>query len=154
MRVFNSLLAAINSNTTFLICFSWRTEKRKTHTELQFTELNHFWSRLVGCTSTCDRNHLKWALLTTFNSIVLHLARWHSNRSFDAIHLLLVTTRSRLVSREQPQSMLHSAERYSGGPVGSIPLIVAVIRSRIGPDNRNMIWNRYLKIGIQNTIGT
>ena len=41
-RFFNSLSVFNNSHTTFLICFSWRTEKRKTHTELHFTELNHW----------------------------------------------------------------------------------------------------------------
>ena len=134
--------------TTFLICFPWRTEKRKTFIELHLTVLNHCWSRLVGCTSPCDCNHSKWALCATSDSIVLHPAKRHSNRSLDAIHLLVVTTRSRLVSREQPQSVLHSVERHSGGPVGSVPLIVAVIRSRIG------LNNRYLVIGIRHTIGS
>ena len=125
--------------TTFLICFPWRTEKRKTFIELHFTVLNHCWSRLVYCTSQCDCNHSKWVLLTTSDSIVLHTAKRHSNRSLDAIHLLVVTTRSRLVSREQPQSMLPSAGRHSGGPAGSVPLIIAVIKSRIGLDNRHII---------------
>ena len=70
---------------------------------------------------------------------MLHPAKRHSNRSLDAIHPLVVTTRNGLVSREQPQSVLHSAKRHSGGPVGSVSLIVAVIRSRIGLDNQHII---------------
>ena len=118
---------------------SWRTKKR---------------SKLVGCTSPCDRNHSKWVLLTTSDSIVLHQSRRQSNRSLDAIHTFVVTARSRLVSRKQPQSVLHSGEQHSGGPVASVPVIVAVIWSRIGLDNRHMIGNRYPEIDIQNIIGS
>ena len=107
---------------------SWRTKKR---------------SKLVGCTSPCDRNHSKWVLLTTSDSIVLHQSRRQSNRSLDAIHTFVVTARSILFFGKQPQFVLHSAGKYSGGPVGSIPPIVAFIRSRIGLDNRHMIWNRH-----------
>ena len=93
--------------------FSWRTEKRKTHTKLHFTELNHCWSRLVNSTSPCKHNHSKWSLLTTSDSIVLPQTRRHSNRSLDAIHTFVVTTRSWLGARKQPQSVLHFAERHS-----------------------------------------
>ena len=48
--------------------------------------------------------------------------------------------------------MLHSARRHSGGPVGSVPLIILVIRSRIGLNNRHMICEQYLEIGIWNQI--
>ena len=80
---------------------------------------------------------------------MLYLDRQHSERSLDAIHSLVVTTRSRLVSRKQPQFMLPSAEQHSGGPVGSVPLIVAVIRSRIGLDNRHFIGISKSAFGIQ-----
>ena len=150
-RFFNSLQATISSHTTFLIFF-WGTEKRKTHTKLHFTELNHCWSRLVGCTSPCDRNHSKWALLTTFDSIMLHQARRQSNRSLDAIQTFVVTACSGLGCRKQTQSVLHSVEPHSRGPVDSVPLIVAINQSRIGLDNWYMICNRLLEICTWNWI--
>ena len=48
--------------------------------------------------------------------------------------------------------MLHSADRHSGGSVGSVSLIAAVIRSRIGPNNRFL--QLFLKIGTRHTIGS
>ena len=147
-RFFNPLPAVISPQqipaSLLLKILSSRShpEKRKTFTDLHFTKLNHCCSRLVGCTSPRYCNHSKWALLTTSDSIVLHQARRHLNRSLDAIHTFVVTTCGRLSSREQPQSVLHSVERHSGGAVGSVPFIVVVIWSRIGLDNQHMIWNQ------------
>ena len=45
----------------------------------------------------------------------------------------------------KPQFVLHSADRHSGGSVGYVSLVAAVIQSRIGPDNRFLqsFQNRY-----------
>ena len=119
---------------------------------MHFTEVNHYSVGQSVVLLPRDSNHSKWVLFTTSASIVLHQARKQSNRSFDAIHSLVVTTRSRLGSREQPLFMLHSARRHLWGSTSSVLLIVVVIRSRIGMDNRYTICNRLLEIGIQNRI--
>ena len=94
---------------------------------------------------SCDCNHFRWAPCAKPDPIVLHSVKQHPNRSPDAIHPLAVTTRCRLVSRTT-KFVLHSADRHPGGSVGSVSLVTAVIRSRIG------LNNRFLVIGIRHTI--
>ena len=49
-----------------------------------------------------DCNRLRGAPGATTDLIMLHSVKQHQNRSPDAIHPLVVTTSSRLVSRKQP----------------------------------------------------
>ena len=64
------------------------------------------------------------------DTIVLHSVKQHLNRSPN-----VVTTRSRSVFRQQPQFMLHSADRHSGESIRSVSLVTTVTRTRIGPNH-------------------
>ena len=135
----------------FWFSFLGRKEKRKdeyeatSHCVKSLIEVS--WS-VVLC--PCDCNHSRWAPCATPGPIVPHPVKRHSNRSRNAIHPLVVTSCSRLVSNKQPQIRASFGWPTYGRTVGSVPLIICSHPKQNRP--KQSAHNRYLEIGIRHTI--
>ena len=104
-RFFNPLPAVIIHSSTFCFSFFLKSiEERRRKRNLPLTELKSQIrvSRPVVL-RPCDCNRLKGNPCAKTDMIVLHSAKRQLNRSTDAIHPLVVTTRYRSVFRQQPQ---------------------------------------------------
>ena len=140
-RFFNSLPIVISQHTTFFIRFSWknRQEKRRIRSCISSYVKSLIEVSRSAVLCPCHCNYLRWAPCATPDSIVLHPVKQHSNRSLDAIHPLVVTTCNILLSKKQPQIRASSDWPTFGRRSWICPLIVGVIWSRIGLNNRHTI---------------
>ena len=146
-RFFNPLTVVISSQTTLLVLLSLKNGEKK---DIHRVALHRVKSQPEASQSAILRPEIitTWSELSSGNptqSCLIQLKRY-SNRPCDAIHPLVITTRSRLVSKERPQ-----IRASFGWPTFER---ISWIRPshRCSHSKQNRPNNRYLVIGIQHTI--